>query len=330
MAPLAGRSKPFASRAFTLIELMVVLLILALVMAILLPALGGARQRAKMVAAMAQMKDIATATGSFKIDKGNSPGYFSQTQMGSTQNATRGFGAMKNIMLDLAGGITSQPASPGNGVYDSVGPVSTGTVTVDINQMGASAGKTKAYYAPRGESFVAFTTVGQQTATPENAAIPDVVDPWGNPILAWVQDDRTTNTFSALDSTNPAKFYWNANANFLKSTSLGRGGKNQRYTTATDPGSLIGEGAPFKFESLTGLLGHPSFPIPNSNPLAPSQARGSIVFHSAGPDGIFLNTMERGGKNAFRPGATRPGCIEYSKSDPMDDFQDDLLFTAGN
>lgn len=332
MASLAGINggKAFR-RGFTLIELMVVLLILSLVLAILLPAIGGARTAAKKAATMTVMKDLSTAAGSFKLEKGINPGYFSAAQMGSAQNATRGFSTMKNIMLDLAGGVTTQPASPGNGVYDSVGPVPTGTITVDVTQIGAASGKSKAYFQPRGDTFVAFNGAGQQVATAENAAIPDVVDAWGNPILAWVQDDRPAAVFSALDSTTSAKFYWNTNAGFLKATSLGKSAKTQRFTTANDPGSLIGEGAPFKFESLAGLLGNPAFPVLNSNPLTPSQARGTIIFHSAGPDGTFLGTQERGGKIAIggTPAPARPGCVEYSTTDPLNDF-DDLVQGAGN
>lgn len=312
-------------RGFTLIELMVVLLILSLVLAILLPAIGGARTAARKAATMSLVKDLSTSVGAFKLDKGTNPGYFSAAQMGSAQNANRGFSAMKNIMLDLAGGITTAAASPGTGVYDSVGPTSANTVTVDVTQMGASSGKTKAYFQPRAESFVAFTTAGQQTATAENAAIPEVVDSWGNPILAWVQDDRPSTSFASLDSSTAAKFYWNSNAGFLKAASFGKTGKSQVYTNADTPGSMIGDTAPNRPESLAGLLGNPAFAIPNSNPAAPSASRGSIVFHSAGPDGVFLNTLDRGGKigAATQRVAYTPG------TDVLTDF-DDLVFGAGN
>jgi len=64
---------PKSRRAFTLIELMLVLVILATLSAIVVPKLTGHSKRAKVIAAGTQIADFGTALDAFEIDVGRYP-----------------------------------------------------------------------------------------------------------------------------------------------------------------------------------------------------------------------------------------------------------------
>lgn len=326
-------------RGFTIVELLVVLLIIALVLGILLPVLGAARNRAKATSTQATLKALASACDSFQLDQRKSPGYFSPAEMGSSENITRGFSAMKNIMLDLAGGLTTAPAD-GVNVFD-VGPVTGSTVRVDLRQIGGNTGtgnNAKTYFNPDRSIFVAQDQPGQlagATGIDGHLKLPEVLDAWGNPILAWAEDDRQTQNFSAIDSSTTAKFYWASNACFLRATSLGKMARDQNYATGRNS-SLLGTNLPAQIAgsgtapgNLEALLGNPSFPkskAATSDPDRPSVARGKIVFHSAGTDGFYMGSEDRGGKQAI----SNAGVVKYSSSiDVMNDF-DDITQKSGN
>ena len=82
-SPLCAGSR----KAFTLIELMVVVAIIALLIAILLPSLAKAREQAYQVKCASNMKNIWNGIFYYAEDKGNGNGYL--TQM-SNQYATGG------------------------------------------------------------------------------------------------------------------------------------------------------------------------------------------------------------------------------------------------
>jgi len=69
---IRGRHPKFRS-AFTLIELMLVLVILATLSAIVVPKLTGHSKRAKVIAVQTQIADFGTALDAFEIDVGRYP-----------------------------------------------------------------------------------------------------------------------------------------------------------------------------------------------------------------------------------------------------------------
>src|SRR5262249_53760757 len=111
---LSTRSPSAPRRAFTLVELLIVIIIIAVVIAIVFPALRGARDASKKAGTQAMFGELGSASGQFILDTRRTPGYFSPTERGDTANGDRGFTAMENVMLDLAGGIVT-PA-PGGGI----------------------------------------------------------------------------------------------------------------------------------------------------------------------------------------------------------------------
>ena len=334
---MMSRSQTSVRRAFTIVELLVVVVIIVIVLSILLPAIAGARQAAKRASTLALMNHLGTATNAFALDKnGRMPGYFTAAEMGSNENATRGLSAMKNVLLDLSGGMTTAAANGANVL--AVGPTNTNTVNIDLTQIGASTGggnTAKSYFTPDQKFYVAQNGTGQTRAGTLQAHMdmPDIVDSWGNPILAWVEEDRATNAFAAETSANAniiPKFYQASNACYLGATALGKSGRNQNGSG--DPHSMIGWGlqpqdlfgSPAGNGTFEAFLGNPSYPT-RVNPIRPEKSRGPVVFLSAGPDGYYLGSDDRGGKI----GMTNGGRVPYSTSDAMADF-DDLWVKAGN
>jgi len=314
------------NRAFSLVELLTVIAIVALVISIILPVLGSVRTTGKMMATQQVLNDISAAAAKFKADhNGRNPGYFSEREMGSVDNATRGMSGMENAMLDLAG-ENAIVDSGGAGIVE-VGPVASETIFVNPALIGADKG---AYYTPSREYYEAqLSSTGQQVGVEGHAAssetdpqLLDIVDAFGNPVLFWSADTYTVSQATSLDQfaqinyapgSTPAMFYWNSNAAFLQSTNLGRGGRDQ--TVPPQPGvhaSLLGPGAGEEERKLTmsALLGSISaarVPAGQSlddvlqNPseasieaIFPGRGRGAFVVHSAGPDGVYLSSKDKG------------------------------------
>ncbi len=315
---------PGARPAFSIVELLVVFFIIGMVLSILVPAISGVRQSARKASTSALMKDLQTASNQFSADRnGTTPGYFSPQQMGSRENRDRGFTAMQNVLLDLAGGVVSNgtrnlsdPCSDGGAIIE-VGPEAGSIVRVSLNAIGSptkdlSRGTdVRAYFNPAQSGFVKFcTTESRATNVDDHRALPELVDAWGNPILAWQRDDRggSSTAFAAEDSQNVARFYWNSNAGILNARAVGRSLRDHSQYASGGLYSLIGGGAMSNASqnvvgnsgssgALAALLGNPAFPVPgNTSPAQPASARGGLVFHSAGIDGWFLSSEDKGAR----------------------------------
>lgn len=325
-----NRTGRLARRAFTLVELLIVIFIIAIVISITVPALAKARKSAKTSATQQLLAQVNQASAAFQTDQRRLPGYYSAKDMGADDNAnSQGMSAMENILIDLAGGIVGTgfgpisssstndgiPAAPFNprrrpSEVVIISPTKIGVVD-------GTAKQNKGYFVPPAKYYVAQVATDKsvkQFGTLGKKALPDLVDAFGTPILAWCEDETATGpvqfdggnsgpqNFARVSSNQKAAhFYWNSNAAFLKATSLGKLGKDQNKG-ANPEYSLIGAGVPTDAieATLTGLLGSPTFSnsIDANNPsvasILPTAARGKLVLHAASPDGMYLSSTSKG------------------------------------
>ncbi|MEM8757652.1 MAG: hypothetical protein AAGF47_07700, partial [Planctomycetota bacterium] len=184
----------------------------------------------------------------------------------------------------------------------TIGPVD-GDPGVEVNLalIGEESNSGANYFNPGDD----WTVAEGKTAAGDAAAMPELVDAWGTPVLAWAEDefaptvpdeDAEIADFAAIDSeTDPARFYWRQNAGSLSSTGLGPRNTSQQE-------SLLFAGEANIPASLAALLGSVADPINPDGELAdatvsdlvPGSARGGVVLHSAGRDRVYLSTEDDG------------------------------------
>lgn len=301
--------------AFSLVELLTVILIIALLIAILLPALGAVRSSGRQASTQSLLVNLNAAAASFELDNRRQPGYFSAAEVGSTANFNNGAGpgltALENAMLDLSGAdaiSVEQPADT-NGWLE-VNPTTDTDRAIWVKTDLIGAGE-DSYFIPSSESLVYMGTRQQagtitQQSTP-NAGLPDLVDAFGQPILAWIENPsgpRNINEAHQMTALNAedvnSRFYWASNGSMLSSSELGEQGKDMTIPpVAGSIGSLLGSGAAGISEEaiegvMSALLGHPGYPdeallsTRNYDDIYPTRPRGAFIAHSAGKDGVFL------------------------------------------
>lgn len=331
----AQNLNPRTKRAFTLVELLVVVAIIALLISLLLPALAGARRAGKKSATQNMMQAFTNAVSSFSNDNGSRmPGYFSQAQMGAMANLTAGMSSMENVMLELGGpdvivgnyrdfdGEVNRDEGDTEGGIISIAPFDNSmdnAVVVNTQLIGANG----AYFAPDSQFLkVMSESLGQQDTVRTNGQhlMPDVVDAFGNPLLAWVKDENARGSidpdagtpvlvyrqFAQVNSDmTPAWFYLASNNCFYGNRATATGGSGVNQT------SLSGLGTGFtnpnnRVFTLATMLASPSYyalkagdTLDMAAPLDvfPVRPRGNLIVQSAGADGLYLGSEDSGWKS---------------------------------
>ena len=304
--------RPEIRRAFTLLELLVVIAVIVLIVAITIPALGGARDIARATSTKTLMTDVSNAIGSFRTDNADRmPGFFSQVELGNSANdpAMVGLTAMENALIDLVG-----VNAIGQGIDQITIDINGQTVDLGLDLLGAGEGN---YLDLDLGNFVAQGNVGGPTVAIEDD-IPDLVDAFGQPILLWAEDTGAPDTPTDLvdvaginSYSDRSRLYWQTNAAFLDAQFLGKDQASQFDE------SLLSSNNSDYIEALAAVTGDPGSPSPAvftmPDELLPGKSRGTYMLHSAGRDGIFVDDDERGagglglvfGANFFQDAATR-------------------------
>lgn len=316
-----------AARAFTLVELLVVIGIIGLLIGLLLPALGKVIQRAKSTQTQGTMQEFAKACDAYFQEFGEYPAavpdevLYASSSASTAEPAIPPITAAENALLALMGGYRLETDPD----YATFGQSSTPPATeltfntvnppfrikVDATKMGEgplkNGKKFDAFYAPKGREFgKAAGQISAGSGQPEAAGaglLPDILDAWGAPII-FLKQQRGVGPIVARGS-NPGQFERNGMLAYSASTSLGDAGVDQTDTlrgSVLNTTSAGGEsGKPARDLTLGQLIRHGginsqsatgSAAIADKDRVWAGVARGKYFLMSAGPDGIYFSRAQ--------------------------------------
>ncbi|HCD29957.1 MAG TPA: hypothetical protein DEQ73_05075 [Phycisphaerales bacterium] len=295
-------------RAFTLVELLVVIALIGVLAALLLSALSSAQQRARATQTTSTMEAFAAACETFFQDHGQYPGVVPEALLAQDAEANDGIpriSSLENALYHMMGGYRILGVHPDyaqfNGYEMSFGNGNNEiTVKFAINSELLGDGpliggrQYPSYFTPpQGTLVKAFGQVGDE----ENLV--DVVDAWGQP-LALLRRQRTVGVLPNNRSGNDGnpetwQFRTEGAAPYFEAglSGLGELRKQQAFSNNAPTCILSQENTAF-FEGNVGrILANPAIRegVGNPNDLY-TQPRGSMLLLSAGADGVFFSSQD--------------------------------------
>lgn len=301
-------------RAFTLVELLVVIALIGVLAALLLSALSSAQQRARATQTTSTMEAFAAACETFFQDHGQYPGVVPEALLAQDAEANDGIpriSSLENALYHMMGGYRILGVHPDyaqfNGYEMSFGNGNNEiTVKFAINSELLGDGpliggrQYPSYFTPpEGTLVKAFGQVGDE----ENLV--DVVDAWGQP-LALLRRQRTVGVLpngEGGNNGNPEtwQFRTEGAAPYFEAGASGLGElrRQQLYIPCDAPAnpppptSILSQENPDFERNVGRILANPAIRegAGGLNSLY-TQPRGSMLLLSAGSDGIFFSTVD--------------------------------------
>lgn len=291
-------TRRLSRRAFTLVELLVVIGIIALLIGILLPALAAVTGAAKATRTTATMNEFAKACDLFQQQLGFYPGVFPEEDFLGGNFEISG---TENALLHLMGGYIELVVNVNDTEYSNVQGVEIIGLTKRIkiydrnsdgraDALGEGArinGKQyEAFYSPAGEEL--GVARGQEN---ERIEIPDLLDAWGTPII-YIRRDRRIGDIVRdqfrLDSAVPyttAFALGEMNARELDESVFNSTGGSSQHNSLNEADW-----------SLLTVVGHQAFMSgTQQSGFTISESRGSYVLISGGEDGVYFSRFDGAG-----------------------------------
>ena len=299
-------------RAFTLVELLVVIALIGVLAALLLSALSSAQQRARATQTTATMEAFAAACETFFQDHGEYPGVVPDALLMANldNNGVPPISSLENALYHLMGGYIIANNSNDNLYQQFNGQEVVFSPTFRIKfannaeQIGngpiIGGRQYPSYFTPpEGTLIKAFGQVGG------GPNLLDITDAWGQPLIL-LRKQRTigllpNNSNPDSPDGNPSSWQFRTEgiAPYVESNNLGDLRRQQQFIDI--PRSDPEEGQPSSVLSRAGdnqssyngnigrLLANSA--IQDTSGLF-AQARGAMLLISSGPDGIYFSTWD--------------------------------------
>lgn len=314
---MSTRSYP-SHKAFTLVELLVVIGLIALLVAIALPVMAQVRKAAQERAAESQLQAIGAACESYAGTYGGQyPGYFANAEFAKSSNRNN-FSETENLVLSLMGQVNDESGVKIN--LTGFPPFPTGYGVnpdyVGSGPLGPTGRVIDPFYIPKANELVAVSGAKNDNNMPE------FVDPAsGMPLLYYrmvnnaqpVDDFSVPSTIAAPRSGRIGRLN---NEMYLDTTGL-VSAKNKVVDQKNS--SLLAESGSTANDQLAWLLIDPARSEvangPNND--AKDVIPGGFALLSAGADGVYFDKAN--------------GDITDSADiDELRSANDDQLFVGGN